>query len=67
VPTEIDRDEVQRLLESGAQLVDVLPEQEYERQHLARAISIPLKQLTRETTADLKCDAPVIVYCYDTV
>jgi len=67
MPTEIDRHEVQRLLKSGAQLVDVLPEPEYERQHLAGAISIPLKQLNRETTAGLKRDTPVIVYCYDTV
>lgn len=67
MPTEIDRDEAQRLLKSGAQLVDVLPAHEYEQQHLAGAISIPLKQLNRETTAHLERDAPVIVYCYDTL
>ena len=65
MPTEIDRDEVQRLLESGVYLVDVLPAHEYEQQHLAGAISIPLKQLNQQTAARLKHDQPIIVYCYD--
>jgi rhodanese-related sulfurtransferase len=30
VPTEIDREEVRRLVEQGAQLVEVLPADEYE-------------------------------------
>jgi rhodanese-related sulfurtransferase len=65
VPTAIFRDEVRRLLEEGAQLVDVLPSQEYEDEHLPGAINIPLKELDRETTARLRRDAPVIVYCHD--
>jgi rhodanese-related sulfurtransferase len=31
--------------EEGAQLVDVLPREEYEDEHLPRAINIPLKEL----------------------
>ena len=65
MPDSIARDEVQRLLEQGAQLVEVLPRQEYEEEHLPGAINIPLKELDRETTAQLKRDAPVIVYCHD--
>jgi rhodanese-related sulfurtransferase len=65
VPTEIFRDEVRALLEEGAQLVDVLPRHEYEDEHLPGAINIPLKELDRETTARLRRDAPVIVYCHD--
>jgi rhodanese-related sulfurtransferase len=65
VPTAIFRDEVRRLVEEGAQLVDVLSRQEYEDEHLPRAINIPLKELDRETTARLRRDAPVIVYCRD--
>jgi rhodanese-related sulfurtransferase len=65
VPTEIFRDEVRALLEEGAQLVDVLPREEYEDEHLPKAINIPLKELDRETTAKLKRDVPVIVYCHD--
>jgi rhodanese-related sulfurtransferase len=45
--------------------VDVLPRDEYEDEHLPGAINIPLKELDRETTAKLRRDAPVIVYCHD--
>lgn len=65
MPTSIFRDEVRRLLTEGAQLVDVLPAQEYQDLHLPGAINIPLKELTGETTARLQKDRPVIVYCYD--
>ena len=65
MPTAIFRDEVRRLLTQGAQLVDVLPPQEYQDLHLPGAISIPLKELTEQTTARLQKDQPVIVYCYD--
>jgi rhodanese-related sulfurtransferase len=65
VPTAIFRDEVRRLVAEGAQLVEVLPREEYEDEHLLRAINIPLKELDRESPARLKRDAPVIVYCHD--
>jgi len=63
--TEIHRDDVRRLVADGAQLIEVLPAQEYEAEHLPGAINIPLKQLDRQTTAQLQRDRPVIVYCYD--
>ncbi len=67
MPTPIDRDELQRLLrEEQAQLVEVLPPDEYADEHLPGAISIPLKALARETTASLDRERPLIVYCYDT-
>ena len=67
MPTEIDRDELQRLLcDEQAQLVEVLPPDEYEDEHLPGAINITLKSLDRETTRRLDRDRPVIVYCYDT-
>jgi rhodanese-related sulfurtransferase len=65
MPTEIHRDEVQRFLEHGAQLIEVLHTKEYEREHLPRALHIPLTNLSHETTAALEHDRPVIVYCYD--
>jgi rhodanese-related sulfurtransferase len=65
VPTAIFRDEVRKLVEEGAQLVDVLPSQEYEDEHLPGAINIPLNELNRTTAARLERDAPVIVYCHD--
>jgi rhodanese-related sulfurtransferase len=65
MPTEIHRDDVRGLLDRGAQLVEVLPSKEYEEEHLPGALSIPLKKLDRQTTARLRRDRPVIVYCYD--
>jgi phage shock protein E len=66
VPNAIFRDGVRRLVqEEGAQLVDVLPHEEYEEEHLPGAINIPLQELDREMIARLNLDAPVIVYCHD--
>lgn len=58
-------DEVGQLLSEGAQLVEVLPVDEYREEHLPGAINIPLKELDRERVARLNRDAPVIVYCHD--
>ena len=65
MPTAIFREEVRALLGEGAQLVDVLLREEYEDEHLPGAISIPLKELNQQTTARLKRDGPIIVYCHD--
>jgi rhodanese-related sulfurtransferase len=65
MPTDIQRDEVQRLVAGGAPLVEVLPAEEYEAEHIAGAINIPLPQLNRQTTAPLQQDHPIIVYCHD--
>jgi hypothetical protein len=61
----ITRDEVRRLVEAGAQLVEVLPRAEFDDEHLPGAISLPLKSLTAETSAVLDRSRPVIVYCWD--
>ena len=65
MPTRITRDDVQRLLAEGAQLVEVLPEREYSEEHIPGAMNIPLKKLDRESTAKLDRAQPVIVYCSD--
>jgi rhodanese-related sulfurtransferase len=65
MPTPIDREEVQRLVAEGAQLVEVLDRSDYEQEHLAGAINIPLGELDRETARRLDRDRPVIVYCND--
>lgn len=65
MPTSVDREGVQRLLAEGAQLIDVLPAEEYRDMHLPGAVSIPLKELTAESTAHLARERPAIVYCYD--
>jgi len=56
---------LRELLDAGAQLVDVLPEPEFAEQHLRGAINIPLKQLDRESTAQLDRRRAVVVYCWD--
>ncbi|MDD7967732.1 rhodanese-like domain-containing protein [Actinomycetospora lemnae] len=57
--------ELQQLLDQGAQLVEVLPAEEYAEMHLPGAVNIPLKHLDEATTADLDRDQPVVVYCWD--
>ena len=65
MPQPIDRDRVQELVRAGAQLVEVLPNEEYQDEHLPGAVNIPLKELNDETAAQLDRARPVIVYCYD--
>jgi rhodanese-related sulfurtransferase len=65
MPRNVDRDELRRLVEAGAQLVEVLPKEEYEEEHLPGAINIPLRRLDREAAKLLDPDRPVIVYCWD--
>ncbi len=65
MPRELHRDDVRRMLADGAQLIDVLPADEYTAEHLPGAVSIPLKTLDATTTAGLDRNRPVIVYCWD--
>jgi rhodanese-related sulfurtransferase len=64
-PASATLDDVRRLLEAGAQLVEVLPREEFDDEHLPSAINLPLKSLTAETSAILDRSRPVIVYCWD--
>jgi rhodanese-related sulfurtransferase len=63
--TQVDRNEVKRLLSQGAQLVEVLPRAEYEEEHLAGGINIFLKHLDPKSAAPLNREQPIIVYCHD--
>jgi rhodanese-related sulfurtransferase len=65
VATLIDRDQLMELVARGAQLVEVLPADEYKEDHLPGAQNIPLRRLNRETAATLDAKRPVIVYCWD--
>jgi rhodanese-related sulfurtransferase len=62
---KIDYQGLRRLLDEGAQLVEVLPREEYEEEHLPGAISIPLKELDRESAGQLDKERPVVVCCWD--
>ena len=65
MPRNVDRDELRRLIEAGAQLVEVLPKEEYEEEHLPGAINIPLRKIDAEASQKLEPNRPVIVYCWD--
>jgi len=65
MPTLIEIGELRSLMDRGAQLVEVLPKEEYDEEHLPGAVSIPVKELDAETTAQLDKRNPVIVYCWD--
>ena len=64
MPKWIDRADVRRLLAANAQLVEVLPREEWEAEHVTGARSIPLKELDERAPAELDRDRTVIVYCY---
>ena len=61
----VDLRGVRELLERGAQLVEVLPAQEYEELHLPGAVSLPLKELDAQAAERLDRKRPVVVYCWD--
>jgi|SRR5579884_2039706 len=64
MPIEIRRKDVKTLIgQDRAQLVEVLGPEEYQQEHLPKAINIPLKELTPENTKHLRKDQALIVYC----
>ena len=65
MPKDVDREELQRMVAAGAQLVEVLPAEEYAEDHLPGAISIPLRHIDAEGTSQLDKSRAVIVYCWD--
>ena len=65
MPTRIELDQLQRLLATGAQLVEVLPRDEYAEMHLPGAVHLPLKELDGETARQLDPGRAVVVYCWD--
>jgi rhodanese-related sulfurtransferase len=52
------------MVKQGAQLVEVLPPEEYAEDHLPGAVSHPLRQVDDEA-GDMDRSRPVIVYCWD--
>ena len=62
---EVDREAVRRLMERGAQIVDVLPAREYSEDHLPGAINLPIRRIETEASQVLDRRRPVVVYCAD--
>ena len=65
MPIDINRDDVQRLIANGAQLIEVLPAEEYNEAHLPGAVNTPLKKLDRQSSKQIDPTHPIIVYCHD--
>ena len=65
MPKDVNREDVQRLVSSGAQLVEVLPPDEYNEAHLPGATNIHLKNLDAQAVKQLDPHRPVITYCHD--
>ena len=59
---EVSRDEAQKLIEDGAQLVDVRAEHEWEMGRIAGATHLPLAELA-ERAGEIDKDRPVVLYC----
>ena len=62
---DLERQEVQDLIKKGAQVVEVLPPEEFEEDHLPGAVNIPLRKIETEAAKRLDKNAPVILYCWD--
>lgn len=65
MPKDVGLEEMRRLVDEGAQVVEVLPPREYAEEHLPGAVNIPLKTLNGATAAQLDTGRPVVVYCWD--
>jgi rhodanese-related sulfurtransferase len=59
---EVSRDEAQKLIEEGAQLIDVRAEHEWEVGHIAGATHLPLDELA-ERAGEIDKERPVVLYC----
>ncbi len=59
---EVSREEAQKLIDGGAQLIDVRAEHEWEAGRIAGATHLPLAELA-ERTGELDKERPVVLYC----
>jgi rhodanese-related sulfurtransferase len=66
MPIVIGREELRKLTGQQAQLVEVLPADEYDWAHLPGAVNLPLKELDARA-GQLDRSRPVIVYCHDSL
>lgn len=66
MPTSVNRAEVQRLLDEGATVVEVLEASQYRAAHLPGAVHVPAWELTEQRAADFDRSRALLVYCFDT-
>jgi rhodanese-related sulfurtransferase len=66
MPQDIQRDRVQQLQPQGAAILEVLPKEEFEHEHLPGAISVPLGELRADSAARLigaDRQRAIVTYC----
>jgi rhodanese-related sulfurtransferase len=61
----VDREALRRLQAAGAAIVEVLPPEEYELEHIPGAVNVPLKELDRSSIERFPPSQPIVVYCND--
>ena len=59
---EVSREDAQKLIAEGAQLIDVRAQHEWDAGHIAGAKHLPLPELSGRV-GELDDDRPVVVYC----
>ncbi len=55
------------MLSAGAQIIDVLPAQEYNGAHIKGAVHIPLRRILTDAPTSLDRSRRVVVYCRDSL
>jgi rhodanese-related sulfurtransferase len=61
-PREVSREEARKMVEEGAQLIDVRADHEWEAGRIAGATHLPLPELPQRT-GEIDQDRPVVIYC----
>jgi rhodanese-related sulfurtransferase len=61
-PREVSREQARKLVDEGAQLVDVRADHEWEVGRIAGASHLPLDELPQRV-GEIEKDRPVVVYC----
>lgn len=61
-PREVSREEARKMLDEGAQLIDVRADHEWEAGRIAGAKHVPLAELPQRT-GEIDKDRPVVLYC----
>jgi rhodanese-related sulfurtransferase len=59
---EVSREQAQKLIDEGAQLIDVRADHEWDVGHLPGATHLPLDELA-ERAGEIDKDRPVLLYC----
>ena len=62
---QIDLSRFIELQKHGAQVLEVLPQNEFDEQHIPGAISLPLSKFKPAELAKLDKNRAIIVYCWD--